>query len=56
MAFMSEAAMERRQAIAFAERFIGRYGLGIAFIPWYGVANPCLRVSIVSVRLFVLKN
>ena len=30
--FTSEVAMERRQVIGFAERFVGRYGLGIAFI------------------------
>ena len=28
----------------FAERFIGRYGLGTAFIPWCGAGNQCLRV------------
>jgi hypothetical protein len=36
---------ERRQAIGFAEQFVGRYGLGIAFIPWCG-AGQCPRVSI----------
>ena len=49
--FTSEVAMERRQVIGFAERFVGRYGLGIAFIPWCGAANPYMRVSIFALSI-----
>jgi len=51
MAFTLEAVMGRWQAIGFAERFGGRYGLGIASIPWCGAANPCPRVSIFALSI-----
>ena len=49
--FTSEAVMERWQAIGFVERFVGRYGPGIVFIPWCGAANPYLRVSIFALSI-----